>query len=232
MNIYHILLIPGMLTVALGAQDSAADRLAFERKNVELTLETGAQMAEIKFPFANKSDKTVEVESLNSACSCINGSLKDGLMTYKPGSTGEVIARFNVGNLSGTVDKQLLVRFKGDPSSKPSLVLNAKVTIPEVLEITPRTLNWNAGDPPTPKSYRIRVTHKEPIQITSVVATNDHFRSELKAVRDGWEYEITITPKATSETAFGIIKINTNCSIARYRIASAFALVRQPSGNR
>jgi hypothetical protein len=162
----------------------------------------------------------------------MNASLKGGVMAYKPGTAGEVTARFNVGNLRGTVDKQLLVRFKGDPSSKPPLVLNTKIIIPELLEITPRTLNWNAGDPPAPKTYRIRVTHKEPIKITSVVTTNNQFSPELKTVRDGWEYEITLTPKATTETSFGIIKITTNCAIERYRNMSAFALIHQSGGNK
>lgn len=203
-----------------------AEPLVFESKTIEITLESGKQTADITFLFTNTSQKSVEIAALQAACSCLEAKLKDDKKIYQSGEKGEVTARFNVGSLMGTIEKQVIVKLAGEQPGAVPIILNAKITIPELLEITPRTLNWKLGAEPSTQIQRIRVTHNEPIHITGVVTTNNQFATELKTIRDGWEYEVAVTPGKTSEPGFAIIKITSDSKISRYRMVNAFALVK------
>lgn len=210
-----------------GAEQAAQaiEPLAFESKTVEVTLEPGKQTAEISFLFENTSQKAVEIAALQAACSCLDAKLKDDKKTYQPGDKGQVTARFNVGNLMGTMEKNVIVKLVGEQPGAASIILSAKIKIPELIDITPRTLNWKLGVEPATQTQRILVTHNEPIHITGVVTTNNHFVTVLKTIRDGWEYEVTVTPEKTTEPGMAIIKITSDSKISRYRQINAFALM-------
>jgi hypothetical protein len=225
------LLVSVLTTFTLSGMTGAepahqTELLSFESKSVEVTLEVGKQTADITFQFRNASQATVEIASLQAACSCIEAKLKDGLKIYKPGEKGEITAQFSVGNLIGTIEKQVLVKLAGASKDTLPIILKTNITIPELIEITPRTLIWKAGAAPTRQIQRIRVMGKEPIHITSVVTTDKQFVSELKTIREGWEYEIAVTPQETSEASFAIIKISSDSKISRYRSVNAFAMIK------
>jgi hypothetical protein len=223
---YRPFILLCLLAFPAAISASAAPTLAFENRTVEVTLEPGSETTEISFPFRNNTSEPIEIARHASPCGCISASFKDGKKTYLPGEKGNLEAVFKVGSFSGTLSKQVIVWQKGDSETAPSIVLTAKITIPELLPITPRTLNWATDGAPTPASYRITVNHKEPIRVTGVVVTNSNFRTELKTVTDGREYELVVTPLDTSETSFGIVKITSDSDISRYRLTQAFAYVR------
>lgn len=226
-------MVAGLLTISIlcglsEAQDTSkvSYSLAFESKNLELTLKPGEENADITFRFKNSSSKRVEIDSLQVACSCLGVNLKGDKKVYDPGENGEIIARFSVGNLMGTMEKHVIVKLaRESPGSEP-IILTTKITIPELIEITPRTLNWKQGVSPTPQVQKILIHHNEPIHITSVVSTSSQFPVQLKTIRDGWEYEVSVTPEKTNEPGMAIIKITSDSKISRYRQINAFALVK------
>ncbi|PQJ28745.1 hypothetical protein [Rubritalea profundi] len=64
---------------------------------------------------------------------------------------------------------------------------------------------------------------------TKIASTNNNFTTELKTIRDGWEYELIVTAKDTSNTSFGILKITTDSTVSRFRRTQAFVHVRRKS---
>lgn len=211
---------------AAGILTAAPESLHFETKTIAITLEPGTEQTEITYPFENQSANTVEIERHQAPCTCIKSQFRDNKTTYAPGEKGALIVTFNTGNLFGTVEKQVVAWLKGDAADKPSLVLTAKITIPELVLIEPRSLHWGIQEPLTPKTCKITTHHKDPIRIVEVVTTNNQFHPELKTFREGWEYEITVTPSSTAETSFGIIKITSDCSMPRFRRTSLFAMIK------
>ena len=203
-----------------------ASELQFDNLTVDITVEPGAKTTEIIFPFSNPSEETVEIEKHQAPCTCISANFKDGQKIYKPGDKGEMVASFNVGNLQGTVKKQIVVWIKDAPKEASPIVLTANITIPEIVTITPRSKIWNTGEKPKPQTYKIAITHGQSVQITEVVTTNNHFEHALKTIQVGKEYELIVTPKNTKETTFGILKITTDSPISRYRRLTAFAAVK------
>jgi hypothetical protein len=232
LSLLRFLLIAACALLGPAAAEPAAhappvtEALTFDSKMIELTLESGKQTADITYRFRNSSSKSVEIAALQAACSCLESKLKDDKKTYLPGEQGEVTARFNVGNLMGTLDKQVVVKLAGDTQGAAAIILNARITIPELLHITPRTLNWKMGAEAATQSQRIRVTHSEPIHITSVVSTNNQFTPQLKTIRDGWEYEVSVTPQKATEAGFAILKISSDSKLTRYRQIHAFAMIK------
>ena len=181
------------------------------------------------FPFENKSGETIEITKQAAACACLGATFKNDKKTYAPGEKGELTAKFKLGNFYGTVSKQVLLWQKGDANNKPSIILTTRVTIPELITLSPRTLSWNVGGKTKTQTCKIIVNHKEPIHITKIASTNNHFTPELKTIRDGWEYELTVTAKDTSNTSFGILKITTDSTVSRFRRTQAFVYVRRES---
>jgi hypothetical protein len=202
--------------------------LTFEKQTVDVTVEAEADSTTITFPFENKSEETIEIAKHASPCGCISTSFKDDRMIYPPGARGELTIVFKVGNFYGTVQKKIMVWMKDSPKGKRSpITLTTKITIPELITVTPRTLNWKTGESNAPKSYKIAVSHDKPIHITSLACTNNNFDTELKTLRDGMEYELTVTPRDYSEASFGIIKIFTDSKVSRYRLVQVFANIRK-----
>lgn len=208
-------------------QNSSAATLNFETKKIETTLEPDAKTKSIAYRFENKTEEAIEIAEIATQCTCISVKFKDDKKIYKPGEKGEVVADFEVGDLSGTVEKEVVVWLKGDPRDKPSIILTAAFTIPELVAVTPRTLTWEMGGPATPKSYNITVTHAKPVHLTGVTCNDANFGHELKTIRDGWEYELIVRPAQASQTSFGIFNITTDCDVARFARITAFAVVRQ-----
>lgn len=199
--------------------------LAFENKTVEVTAKPGTEQVTLVFPFENKSGETIEIERQASPCGCIKAEIKDGKMTYAPGDKGGVTAIFKVGNLQGTVSKNVVIWQKGDKATAPSVILTAVIEIPELVSITPKSLNWKAGEENGAKAFTIKVNEGETIHVTGMVTTNNHFAPQLKTITDGREYQITITPKDTREAGFAILKITTDSQNPRFSRLQGFATI-------
>lgn len=203
-----------------------AGTFTFEEKIVAVRVAPGTETIAIEFPFTNESDDTIEISNHATPCACLSASFKNDRKIYAPGDKGKLTAIFDLRNRYGLVEKSVVIWQKGDAPNKPSITLTAKITIPEVVSIAPRTLNWKVGAEPTPKIYTITVENDQPIRVTAIRSTNNLFASELKTIREGWEYELVVTPADTSKTSFGILKITTDSVQPRYRMMSAFAAIR------
>jgi hypothetical protein len=68
---------------------------------------------------------------------------------------------------------------------------------------------------------------EKPIKLLAVSGRNENFTQKLETVRDGEEYRLTVTPADTSTPGIGVLRIETDCPIARHRIRQAFLIVRR-----
>jgi hypothetical protein len=224
-NMSRLLLPIIMLCLPAGLVLAEPPSLSFASKTVKITLKPGESSTQITFPFENRTGKTIEIERQAAPCGCIKAGFKDDKKAYAPGEKGEITAIFKVGNFQGTVRKNVVVWQKGDEATQPSIVLTAEIEIPELVSITPKSLNWKAGEENDAKTCRITFHEGETIHVTGVVTTNNHFFPQLKTITEGKEYEITITPKDTSEAGFGILKITTDSQNSRYRRLQGFVTI-------
>jgi hypothetical protein len=206
----------------------SAGTLTFDQTEKEINAGIDAKTVTVDFTFKNQSGEDVIIEKYDAACTCINAQIKGGKLAYKDGESGVIRAAFDMGLFSGTNDKSIAVWLKGDPEQKPSIVLNAKINIPVLVEVEPKSLIWEVGAKAEPKTVTITMKHSEPIRVKAVSGADARFQYELKTIEEGKKYEVVVTPASTEKVGMGVIHIETDCPIQRHRSHRIFTVVRQP----
>lgn len=206
----------------------AAGTLKFEETKKEILVQNEESTVTTDFPFKNESDSDAIIEKYDSGCSCISAGVKDSKLAYKPGESGTIRAVFNMAQFTGTTEKSIAVWLKGDPANKPSIILTARITIPELVEINPKSVIWEVGSKPEPKTVTLTIKHPEPIKVVSMTGADARFKQELKTIEEGKKYEVVITPASTDKVGMGVIHLETDCKIERHRSHRIFTMVRLP----
>jgi hypothetical protein len=213
-----------LLVLAAGA---AQGGLVFSQPVQEVHAAADASSVTADFTFSNKSDRVASIRHYDAPCSCLAAQVIGGKLDYAPGEQGTVRAVFNLGNFSGTVDKQVVIWLNDDPDEKPSVVLTVRVHIPELVLVEPKTLKWSLGEKPVSKTIRIKIDSPQPVKVLGVSGSNERFAQQLTTVKEGAEYELKVTPTDTGTPGIGVLRIETDCPVARHRIRQAFLVVRR-----
>lgn len=201
--------------------------LTFESELVEVHAPADAKSIVADFKFQNKTDKPVTIAKFDKTCSCIGVRVTDGKLTYAPGEGGEIRASFDMGNFSGVVDKMVVLWLDSDPQDKPSITLTVRVHIPVLVALSEKTLKWTLGSKPETRKIDVKVDYTKPIRIVSTNCTSENFKVQLKTLEDGKHYELLVTPENTEDPGLAIIRIETDCDIARHKTLQAFAVIRR-----
>jgi hypothetical protein len=201
--------------------------LTFEKELVEIHAPPDAKMVVADFKFENKTDKPVNIVKFDKVCSCIAVQVSNGKLNYAPGESGQIRATFDMGNFSGLVDKTVVLWLDKDPVDKPSLTLTVRVHIPVLVVMSEKTLKWSLDGSPETRKIDITMAHSKPIKIVATSCTSDNFSVEVHPLEEGKHYELWVTPAAVKEPGLAIIRIETDCDIARHKTLQAFAVIRR-----
>lgn len=215
-----------MLAIYSSLFHSAKANLIFEQTVVEVTAKPGQQEISVVFRFSNTSGNTVQITKHASACACISASFVNNKKIFSNGEKGSFKAIFKLNKFSGTLEKRIFLWQKGDAHNRPSIRLTAKITIPELISVTPSNLSWNENGASSEQICRLIVNHSKPINITRVSSSNRNFSAKVEIIREGWEYKLTIKPKSTGTPTVGIIKIKTDSRHPRLNYVQVCAYVR------
>lgn len=217
-----------LVALSIGCLPLHGGTLTFEKSIQEIHAGIDAKTVNADFQFKNASTEEVVIDHYDAACTCISAGVQNGKMSYKPGESGVIRAAFDMSHFSGTTDKSVMVWLKGDPEDKPSITLTARVNIPVLVEVEPKTLIWESGAPAEPRTVTITMKHSEPIRVTSVCGADQRFAQVLRTVEEGKKYEITVTPSGTEKVGMGVISIETDCPAPRFRSQRIFTVIRHP----
>lgn len=200
--------------------------LTFEAPVQEVS--AGLEQTELKvdFVFKNDSEESVAIARYEAACTCTSVTVKGGKLRYEPGESGVIRTVFDLGNFVGDTEKDVQMWLEGDAPQQPSVVLKAKIHIPILVNLEPKTLRWEPNGPLDPKVIKVEINNEEPIHLTSVTSGNETFTTEMKTIEDGKSYEVVVTPTSTEKPALGIISLQTDCKIQRQANHRAFAMIR------
>lgn len=208
-----------------------AGELSFEKVLEEVEVPLDGRRVTADFKFENKSGEDVSIAKYNATCSCMTVQVKGGKLSYGPGESGVIRGVFDMANFTGTVDKSVQIWLNGDPEGAPSVTLTARIHIPVLVDVEPKTLRWNLGDKAKSQTIAVTMKHDEPIRVTSVNCANPNFKVELKTIEEGKRYELEVTPTNTDEQRIGLISIETDCEIKRHKTQRAYTIVRSPVGS-
>lgn len=203
--------------------------LKFSSLLTEVNAPPNAATVTADFPFTNDGDKPVTIAKTDPGCSCLKVEISGGKLNYAPGESGVVRATFEMGNFSGTVDKVVALWTGTDPEDKPSVHLTARVHIPVLINLEPKTVKWEIGAKAAPLTVQIHMADDQSIHVLGVSSSNPAFKVELKKITDGKHYDLIVTPDNTDRATIAVIRIETDCAVARHKIQNAYAVVHKAS---
>ncbi|MGC6466766.1 MAG: hypothetical protein ACON38_08585 [Akkermansiaceae bacterium] len=214
--------------VLCSVSSSLHAEMVFEKKLVEIHCSPNDKEVVGEFPFVIKGEDET-IKDYDAKCVCLAARVeplnpdRSAKLRWKVGESGKMMAKFDVTKFLGTVDKAIELNLVGD--SEP-IVLTVRVHVPELVSLSPTNLKWDLGGPAEPKTIKIKVQHKEPIRILEHRGNNPRFKYEFKTIKEGWEYEVVVTPSDTSSSGLGMLSFTTDCKFPRFKRAMGYAVIR------
>lgn len=206
----------------------SAGGLTFTEGSKEISMGLEDTAATVDYPFKNETDKRIVIKEAKGSCSCTSVQISGGKKYFDPGESGVVRVNYVLENETGTVDKVVAVMLEGDNEANPSHQLALRIHIPVLVEMEPKTVKWEVGGKPEPKTIRVVMKAEKPIHIKSVSASTETFSQELKTIEDGRLYELVITPKTTEKRGLAVFRMETDCTIKNHGTLQGFATIANP----
>ena len=180
----------------------AAADLSWAKKTVELKADARTTVLEAKFHFTNTGSKAVDIRQIESSCGCTTTELEQ--RHYGPGASGDIIARYTVGDHVGLQTKTIAVT--SSDREQPTM-LTLEVQIPEILRIAPPYVSWKHGEPPKAKQITLEQLQDAPISNIAVQSSNAGVSVAMQTLVKGRKYRLDIAPAQTDQTTFATLTI-------------------------
>ena len=188
------------LCVALGANAG----LQWETTDLAFSPTPMDKSVRGNFVFQNTGDVPITIIQVRSSCHCTVAT--PDRERYAPGESGVIDVVFEHVKRPGEQRKRVYV-FTDDATS-PMSVLQVRVDMPKLVEISPGYLSWRRGEPISSKSIHFSVCAESPIALREPKADSEDFSWKLETIKPGREYAIHVTPKATDalcKTTFTLV---------------------------
>jgi hypothetical protein len=180
-------------------------QLVFEKTEIELHPKATDADAVANFKYENKGKTPIKIKSVKSSCGCtVASSRKDEV---GPGEKGEVTATFHIGGRTGVQQKGITV--ETDDAAQPVMNLMLKAVIEQPLEIQPQFVYWQAGEKPSPKSFKVKAGKDVTLTKVEIATSNPDYTAKVEKVSAG-EFNIMVQPKDTAQVSNATFTIKTD----------------------
>ncbi len=193
-------MIRWMIAVVLVAGSAAAD-IEWEQKEVTLDVHPTQTSAEAVYHFTNTGDSTAFIDNVAISCGCL--SAKPFKHSYAPGEKGELVVRFSLLGRTGKQRKHVVVETRD--GKRTDLVLSAE--IPEAYRAEPTMVLWKKDDKDKQKTVHLTNSNAQPIKLRSMTSSRKELPAELKIIREGFEYEVTVSRNTEDSNVRSVIRI-------------------------
>jgi hypothetical protein len=218
-----------LVLVALLCPMLASAAMRLDGDHVDVKPKPEDEIASVVFNFKNDGDKPVRILHLESACSCLSATLDKPV--YEPGEKGTGTAQFKVSSFTGEQEK--IITVTTDDPKQTEWIVPFIVTVPAVVEIEPKNVQWWLNEEPKPKDMIVKMVGESEMKLTNITSTRENMGFTFKEVKPGREYRVTLTPKTTNEIMIGALKLETDSKIPKYqRQLAFFSIVRQPESRK
>ena len=192
-----------LLATSFGAARYAAAELSWTKKTAELKADARTTVLEAKFHFTNTGKNAVDIRQIESSCGCTTAELEQ--RHYEPGASGDIVARYTVGDHVGLQTKTIAV--VASDREQPT-ILTLAVQIPEILRITPPYVTWKHGEEARAKQITLELLQDTPISNIAVQSSNAGINVAMQTLVKGRRYRLDITPGQTEQTTFATLSIH------------------------
>ena len=163
--------------------------------------------------YKNNGAKPIRFKSVKPSCGCTTVQTQQD--EVPPGTKGEILARMNIGDRTGTQEKTVTVE-TDDPLS-PTTVLTIKAIIPQPLEVTPTFLYWQSSDKPEPKIVSVKVSKDWNYPVRGIKATSSSLDFQANVQKTGKdEFTVAVQPHDTARSETATVTIEPEDSTKHY----------------
>lgn len=204
-----------------------APRIEFAAPNFDFGRVGAGQVVKHDFIFTNTGSATLVLTEVRPGCGCTTSGTWD--VEVEPGKTGRIPIQFNSGGFSGRTSKSISVRCN-DPQ-RPSLFLQITADVWTPVTLQPASVYFSlTGDSPTNQTRTVRLVSNldGPLTLEPPETQSAAFRTRLKTVQPGREYELEVTTVLPLPTSYvhSPITIKTSSSEVPVLTIPATAMVQ------
>jgi hypothetical protein len=217
---YAVLLCAGFMATPVHLSSQPAPRAATGESGPKLTFTTNEYHfgkviagAQVKYVFiaSNSGDQTLKISNVAPGCHCTTAGIRS--LQIEPGKTGEIPIQFDSGSFRGDVRKNITVTSNDKLAPNQTLLLIG--TIWRAIEVSPQFAYINiTPDSPSNPSTVVHITNQgaEPITLSDPTSASGAFKAELKTIKPGKEFEVTVTALSivTPGNTSGTISLKTS----------------------
>jgi len=164
-----------------------------------------------EFVFTNTGNATLMITDVRPGCGCTTAGTWD--RQVEPGQIGRIPLQLNSTGFSGMVAKSATVTCNA--AGQSNLFLQLKANIWRPIDVTPASAYFNvSAEAATNETRVVRIINNQetPLTLSSPVCTNQAFRTELRTIREGKEFElhVTVQPPFPANYAQGPVTLKTS----------------------
>ena len=101
-----------------------------------------------------------------------------------------------------------------------------RIEVPELVQLTPRSVAWKLQEPPTEKTVDLEVIPGVAVNFTQVLPTSGDFSARLETLEPGRRYRVYLKPPATNQPTNAAFRIFGRAASGQDVIVSAYGNVR------
>lgn len=203
----------GSFCVAAAAHAS----LVFEKTELDIHPDLGADKAVAVFKYENKGDTPIHIKSVRPSCGCTTAALAKN--DVAPGEKGDITATLTIADRTGVQVKSVTV--ETDDPKTPQTVLTFKATIAQLLEVQPSFVYWQANESPQPKSLVVKAAKTADVKKIDVTSSTGDFTAKVEPGSSPGEFKIAVQPKDTTKPLNATLTIKPDSHPQKIFYASA-----------
>jgi hypothetical protein len=148
-----------------------------------------------RFPFENKSGRTITLRDVATSCGCAKVD-RSVLRAYRPGEKGVLVAVYEIAHRTGR--RLETIYLETDDAQKKITELRMMVVIPELVVFRPGLATWNLGESPVAKSIVAHWQGPGSGELRKVWTEDAAWKIVSKPGDRPNEWWITVTPGSTA----------------------------------
>jgi hypothetical protein len=202
--------------------------IMFDNRDYDFGKAASGEKVKHTYIVTNTGTATLEISDVHPSCGCTTA----GGWTHKvePGQTGEIPVQFDSSRYSSQVTKTITVTSNAKNEPRAVVILHGTVWKP--IDVTPSTAVVNVQEDSTNSvstTVRIISSVDSPIEVTDPTSSSKSFSAELKTVRPGKEYALTISalPPFAGMNTSASISVKTSLPNTPVLSVTAIAAVQQ-----
>jgi Protein of unknown function (DUF1573) len=231
--IWSLVLGGGAVAVAQtnspATEQKSAPKIDFDSITYNFGKVKSGETVKHSFVFTNAGTAILEITDVKPGCGCTAAGAWD--KSVAPGKTGVIPLQFNSTGYGGLVAKSATVNCN-DPG-RSNIILQITGTLWKPIDITPSMAMFNlSSESATNETKVLRLVSnlEEPVTLSDLECKNASFKTELKELKPGKEFELYVTavPPFSNATVFSTITLKSSSTNAPNLSVSVYAVVQQP----